>query len=84
MGIKIGSMRKAIYISWGFDRVEIDTTYGFNDCLSVVDYTFELPKELVKEYQILFNVTADRDDFYTEDESEYEEMMDELTMKYIN
>ena len=47
-------MRKAIYISWGFDRVEIDTTYGFNDCLSVVDYTFELPKELVKEYQILF------------------------------
>ena len=54
MGIKIGSMRKAIYISWGFDRVEIDTTYGFNDCLSVVDYTFELPKELVKEYQILF------------------------------
>ena len=54
MGIKIGSMRKAIYISWGFDRVEIDTTYGFDDCLSVVDYTFELPKELVKEYQILF------------------------------
>ena len=54
MGIKIGSMRKSIYISWGFDRVEIDTTYGFNDCLSVVDYTFELPKELVKEYQILF------------------------------
>ena len=33
----------------------------------------------VEEYQILFNVTADRDDFYTEDESEYEEMMDELT-----
>ena len=31
----------------------------------------------VEEYQILFNVTADRDDFYTEDESEYEEMMDE-------
>lgn len=53
MGIKIGNMRKAIYISWDFGRVEINTTYGFNGYSSTVDYTFELPKELVKEYQIL-------------------------------
>ncbi len=53
MGIKIGNMRKAIYISWDFGRVEINTTYGFNNYSSTVDYTFELPKELVKEYQIL-------------------------------
>lgn len=53
MGIKIGNMRKAIYISWDFGRVEINTTYGFNNYPSTIDYTFELPKELVKEYQIL-------------------------------
>lgn len=52
-GIKIGNMRKAIYISWNFEKVKINTTYGFNDYSSTIDYTFELPKELVKEYQIL-------------------------------
>lgn len=54
MGVKIGNMKKAIYISWDFEKVKINTTYGFNDYQSAVDYTFELPKELVKEYQILF------------------------------
>lgn len=53
-GIKIGNMRRAIYISWSFDKVKINTTYGFNDYRAAVDYTFELPKELVKEYQILY------------------------------
>lgn len=35
--------------------------------------------EPVEEYQILFNVSADRDDFFTENDWEYEDMMDELT-----
>lgn len=35
--------------------------------------------EPVTEYQILFNVSADRDDFFTENDWEYEDMMDELT-----
>lgn len=35
--------------------------------------------EPVTEYQILFNISADRDDFFTENDWEYEDMMDELT-----
>lgn len=35
--------------------------------------------EPVEEYQILFNITSGREDFFTENEAEYEDMMDELT-----
>lgn len=35
--------------------------------------------EPVEEYQILFNITSGREDFFTENEWEYEDMMDDLT-----